>query len=415
MSWGLIGALAVIVVGCNSPQKPPPVEKDRTISSSEDMWEHQASKNGDEFMVRVVVRKVDTWKNAENDARHQAMSTACDMATKDYLRDMSKYDKNRDEIKRQILDQPNKYVKSSRVVETRRFDNDEKFGMYMAVTIDDQRLKNVLQDLGMIRQEIADKQILIVVYGGKNVEKDLVADTGRELAKWYNQQGYNATLWDDIATDIAEERNVGEKATEDFIQKFVENPEFAGDTEYQGTLSALRSRGRLVVGFNVIKVSVQGRTVNAAVKAFVKDMLQGRVFGNQQEPVTRTMAMDADRDIAISQACFEAAKKCSEKIVKETNDWYDKLERQGVGTEYTFRFSGFTEDEVQQIDKQWRATFSTGGDGHMEGTVYVRTYKGEEKGSQLCDKVDMMLKKGSLKARKPMPDSRATTFEFKKQ
>jgi hypothetical protein len=51
----------------------------------------------------------------------------------------------------------------------------------------------------------------------------------------------------------------------------------------------------------------------------------------------------------------------------------------------------------------------------MENGVYVRTYTGEETGAALCDKVDMMLKKAGLKGRKPLPNSRATTFEFKKQ
>ena len=412
----LVLAAAVVAAGChNEPKVPPKVEQDRGIDSSDEMWEPMGSKDGDEFLVREKVRVVDTLKNAEIDCRHACFSKAVDMAAKDYIQDMSKYDANADEIHRRIKQQPNKFIKRSTVLETRTLENDTQYGMYMKVLVDDQALKNVLQELGIIRQHIAEKQIILAIYGGKNVDKELIGDVGRQLAEYYNTQGYNASLWDDIATDIAEERNVGEKTTEDFIQKFVENPEFAGDAEYQGTLSALRARGRLVVGFNVIKVAVQGRTVNTGVKAFAKDLLQNRVFANHQEYNNRLMASDSDRDLAISQSVYESAKLCSGKIVKETNDWYDKLERTKVGTEYTFKFSGFSEDEVQQIDKQWRQTFSAGGDGNMEGSTYVRTYTGEEKGQMLCDKVDMMMKKAGLSARKPMPDSRATTFEFKKK
>jgi len=420
-SWvclGLAVCIVVLTAGCRNnpqPQTPPKTEEDRGIDTSEEMWAENVSRDGDAFEVTVTVRVKDTLANAKTDATEECFRKAVDMAVKDYLRDISKYDANADEINRQILNQASKYMKSNSVVQTKTFNNDKQYGMRMRVVINDQALKNVLQDLGMIRQNIAERKIIIVVYGGKNADKELTADLGRKLGEFYNRQGYNAVLWDEIATDIAEERNVGDRATEAFIQKFVENPEFQGDTEYQGTLTALRSRGRVVVGFNVIKVAVQNRTVNVGVKAFAKDLLTGRIFADVQKPGTRLLAADADRDIAISETLYKTAEECSAEVVKKTNDWYDKLERQKAGTEYTFKFSGFTEDEVQQIDKQWRQTFASGGDGNMESGTYVRTYTGEEKAGELCDKVDMMLKKGGLKARKPLPDSRATTFEFKKQ
>ncbi|MBI2921136.1 MAG: hypothetical protein HYY18_08640 [Planctomycetes bacterium] len=412
----LVLAAAVVAAGChNEPKVPPKVEQDRGIDSSDEMWEPMGSKDGDEFLVREKVRVVDTLKNAEIDCRHACYSKAVDMAAKDYIQDMAKYDANADEIHRRIKQQPNKFIKRSTVLETRTLENDTQYGMYMKVLVDDQALKNVLQELGIIRQHIAEKQAIIVVYGGKNVEKNLVAKVGRKLGEYYNVQGYNAILWDEVATDIAEERNVGERATEDFIQKFVENPEFQGDTEYQGTLTALRSRGRLVIAFNVNKVGIVNRTVSVSVHAFAKDLLTGRIIADEEKPSSRLLAGDADRDVAIHDAVYKASEELSASLLKKTNNWYDKLEVTKVGTEYTFKFSGFTEDEVQQIDRQWRQTFSAGGDGNMEGSTYVRTYTGEEKGQMLCDKVDMMMKKAGLSARKPMPDSRATTFEFKKK
>lgn len=413
---GLALAAAGFVAGCSDkPQAPPKTEEDRRIDTSEELWQENTSRDGDAFDVTVVVPVKDTINNANKDAREAARRRACDMAVKDYLRDNSKYDQNANEINRQILNQTAKYIKTDSVVKTQQFNNGHQYGMVLRVVINDSAIKNILQDLGMIRKEIGDRKAILAIYGGKNVDKELIGDVGRQLAEYYNKQGYNALLWDEIATDIAEERNVGEKATEAFIQKFVENPEFQGDTEYQGTLTALRSRGSLVIGFNVIKVAVQGRTVNTGVKAFAKDMVSGRVFANHQEYNNRLMANDSDRDLAISQSVYESAKLCSEKVLKETNDWFDKSEQLNKGTEYTFRFSGFSEDDIQLINKQWSATFTAGGDFTMEGSVYVRTIKSEMKGNELSGKVDMMLKKAGLKARAPLPDSRATTFEFKKQ
>lgn len=415
--WQGLGlTAAALIVGCSDkPQKPPKTEEDRRIETSDELWQENVSKDGDAFDATVVVPVKDTINNAQKDAREQARRRAMEMAVKDYLRDNAKYDANADEINRQILQQTAKFIKTDTEVKHQVFNNGHQYGLTLRVVANDQALKNVLQDLGAIRAGIAEKKLILVIYGGKTVDKELIGDVGRQLAEDYNKQGYTAILWDDIATDIAEERNVGDKATAAFIEKFVENPEFAGDTEYQGTLSALRSRGRLIVGFNVIKVSVEGRTVNTGVKAFSKDLLQGRVFANHQEYNKRQMASDSDHDLAISQSVYEAAKLCSKDALKETNDWFDKIEQLKQGTEYTFKFSGFSEDDIQQIDKQWRQTFSSGGDGHMEGTTYIRTYTGTEKAAELCDKVDMMLKKGSLSAKKPLPDSRATTFEFKKK
>ncbi|MCE9582713.1 MAG: hypothetical protein K8T20_09490 [Planctomycetes bacterium] len=417
MFWqGFALAAAAFIVGCHDkPQTPPKTEEDRRIDTSDELWQENVSKEGDAFDATVVVPVKDTINNAQKDAREQARRRALEMAVKDYLRDNAKYDQNADEINRQILQQTAKYIKTDTEVKHQVFNNGHQYGLTLRVVANDQALKNVLQDLGAIRAGIAEKKLILVIYGGKNVDKDLIGDVGRQLAEDYNKQGYTAILWDDIATDIAEERNVGDKATEAFIQKFVENPEFAGDTEYQGTLSALRSRGRLMVGFNVIKVAVQGRTVNTGVKSFAKDLVQGRVFANHQEYNNRQMANDSDKDLAISQSVYESAKLCSKASLKETNDWFDKIEQLKQGTEYTFKFTGFGDDEVEQIDKQWRQTFSSGGDGNMEGKSYVRTYTGTEKGAELCDKVDMMLKKGGLSAKKPLPDSRATTFEFKKK
>ncbi|KAF0245228.1 MAG: hypothetical protein FD180_1775 [Planctomycetota bacterium] len=412
---GLSLAAAAIVAGCSDkPQAPPP--DDRSIETSDEKWENNPVRSdGDAFDVSVSVPVQDTIANAKEDAKDECFRKAVDQATKDYLRDTDKYRSNQKEIDRQILQQPAKYVKSHSELRHMVFQRGQMYGLELRVVIDDQRIKNVLQDLGTIRTEIAEKKAILAIYGGKNADKELVGDLGRQLAEYYNKQGYNAVLWDEIAADIAEERNVGEKATEAFIQKFVENPEFAGDQEYQGTLTALRSRGSLVIGFNVIKVSVVNGTVNAGVKAFAKDMVSGRVFANHQEYGNRRMARDSDRDLAMSESLYEAAKLCSAKVVKETNDWFDKSEQLQKGTEYTFKFSGFSEDDIQLLNKQWSATFSTGGDFHMEGTAYVRTYKSEMKGNELVQKVDMMIKKAGLKAKPPMPDSRATTFEFKRQ
>ncbi|MEK7469787.1 MAG: hypothetical protein AAB074_20655 [Planctomycetota bacterium] len=414
---GLFLAAAVIVAGCSSKEQPPPkTDEDRSIDTSEEKWENNPLRSdGDAFDVSVSVPVRDTIANAKQDAKDECFRQAVDKATKDYLRDLDKYRKNQDEINRQIIQQAAKYVKSHSELRHMVFKNGQMYGLELRVVVDDQRIKNVLQDLGAIRTEIAEKKAILAIYGGKNVDKELIGDLGRQLAEYYNKQGYNALLWDEIATDIAEERNVGEKATEAFIQKFVENPEFAGDQEYQGTLTALRSRGSLVIGFNVIKVSVQNGTVNTGVKAFAKDMVSGRVFANHQEYGNRRMANDSDRDLAMSQSLYEAAKLCSEKLVKETNDWFDKGEQLQKGTEYTFKFSGFSEDDIQLLNKQWSATFTTGGDFHMEGSAFVRTYKSEMKGNELVQKVDMMIKKAGLKAKSPLPDSRATTFEFKRQ
>ncbi|NUN47617.1 MAG: hypothetical protein HUU15_02140 [Candidatus Brocadiae bacterium] len=404
------------VAGCASePQTPPKTEGDRGIETDTEFWQENISTEGDAFMVTVVVPVKDTLKNAKDDARTLGMRRACEMAVKDYLRDISKYEANQDEINRQILNQSQKFLKDNREVKSETSKNGKQYGLVLRVVVNDQAIKNVLQDLGMIRAAIAERKVILAIYGGRNVDKELIGDVGRSLAEYYNKQGYNAVLWDEIAQDIADERNVGEKSTEAFIQKFVESPEFQGDAEYQGTLGALRNRGRLVIGFNVIKVSVQNGTVNTGIKAFAKDLLTGRVFANHQEYGNRTMARDSDRDLAISESTYKAAEACSGKIVKETNDWFDKNEQLKKGTEYTFRFTGFSDDDILLIDKTWRDTFSGGGDGNMEGGAYVRTYTGEETGAALCDKVDMMLKKAGLKARKPLPNSRATSFDFKKQ
>lgn len=408
-------AAAWFVAGCSN-DPPPRTDEDRRIDVSEEKWENiPAHWKDDAFDVSVSVPVKDTIANAAKDATEECRRQALDKAVKDYLRDLDKYEANRDQISNRILRQTAKFILRHSEIKHLVYQNSKMYGLELRVWVDEPRVKNELQDMGAIRQEIGEKKVIIAVYGAKSVDKTLIQDAGRELAKWFNQQGYTALLWDEIKTDIAEERETGDKATEAFISKFIESPEFKGDEEYEGTLTGLRSRASLCIGFNITKVGVKNSTVSTEVKAFAKDLVSGRVFGNQQEPGIRQVGRDVDSDVAISQTVYATAKACAEKILVETNKWFDKSEQLQKGQEYTFTFKGFTEDDIQLINKQWSNTFTTGGDFHMEGTNYVRTYKSEMKSDELRQKVEMMLKKAGLKAKGPMPDNRATSFVFTKQ
>ena len=46
---------------------------------------------------------------------------------------------------------------------------------YFKLQVNDQAIKQVLQDLGMIRKEIGERKAILVIYGGKTVDKTLGA------------------------------------------------------------------------------------------------------------------------------------------------------------------------------------------------------------------------------------------------
>ncbi|MDQ7779942.1 MAG: hypothetical protein RDV41_09560 [Planctomycetota bacterium] len=414
-----LACLACLVfVGCQSrPTVPPVVEQPRTVDVTEELWASDVGKDGTWFIVTETVPIKDTVRNAGIDAREAARRKAVQMATKEILESPGKYDENVETIDRKILMQPQNYIVSEDVVKAQTFNNGQYYGIKIKVDVDRHKLAKVLQDIGLIRQKLGEKKVIIAVHGKTQMSEELVEDFSRKLGEYFNNAGFEAVLWDEIKTDIAEERNVGEAATEEFIAKFVEDPEFVGDTKDQGSLTLLRNRGRLLIGYNVNKVSVTGTTVNAGVKAFMKDLASGRIVADEQNVGSRIMGRDTDQDLAVSAVLYDIAKECSESLVKKAHDWFDKEEKLDTakGRTITFIFKGYTAEELVRISKIMRDTFSKGLEIKSFEDTLQAEYRTTERVLDLQEKIRMNLKKNSVTAKEVPPDSAATTVTFEKK
>ncbi len=409
---------ALVAAGCQPrPTVPPPVEQPRTIEVTEELWASDVGKEGTWYIVTETVPVKDTLRNAGIDAREAARRKAVAMAAQEILESLEKYNESIETIDRKILLQPQNYIVSEEVVKAQSFNNGQYYGIKIKVDVDRHKVAKVLQDIGLIRQKLGEKKVVIAVYGKTKATEDLVDDFSRKLGEYFNNAGFEAVLWDEIKTDIAEERNVGEVATEEFITKFVEDPEFVGDDKVQGTLTLLRNRGRLMIGYNVNKVSITGKTVNAQVKAFMKDIASGRIVADEQNVGSRIIGSDTDQDMAVSVVLYDTAIECSEKLVKKAHDWFDKEEKLDTakGRVLTFIFKGYSAEELVRISKVMRDTFSKGLEEKAFGDTLQAEYRTTERVRDLTDKIAMNLKKNALTAKNPPPDSAATTVTFEKK
>lgn len=409
---------ALVAAGCQPrPTIPPRVERPRTIEVTEELWASDVGKEGTWYIVTETVPVKDTLRNAEIDARQAARRKAVAMAVQEILENPEKYNENLETIDRKLLLQPQNYLVSEERVKWQVFNNGQFYGIKLKVNVDRHKVAKVLQDIGLIRQRLGEKRVIIAVYGEAKMSEELIDDFSRKLGEYFNTAGFEAVLWDEIKTDIAEERIVGEVATEEFITRFVEDPEFMGDEKVQGTLTLLRNRGRLMIGYNVNKVSITGTTVNAGVKAFMKDLVSGRIIADEQSFGSRIMGRDTDRDLAMSAVLYDIAIECSEKLVKKAHDWFDREEKLDVarGRVLTFIFKGYSAEEIVRISKMMRDTFSRGLEEKTFGDIYQVEYRTTERVRDLCDKIRINLKKNNLTAKEIPPDSAATTITFEKK
>jgi hypothetical protein len=414
----VVGLVALFAAGCQPrPTVPPRTEQPRTIEVAEEMWASDVRKEGNWFIVTDSVPVKDTMRNAAIDAMEAARRKAVAMATQDILESVEKYNENIETIDRKILLQPQNFIIEAIEVQAKIFNNGQFRGTKIKVNVDRHEIAKVLQDIGLIRQKLGEKKVVIAVYGKTKMSEELVDDFSRKLGEYFNNAGFEAVLWDEIKTDIAEERNVGEVATEEFIAKFVEDPKFVGDDKVQGTLTLLRNRGRLLIGYNVNKVSITGTTANAGVKAFMKDLASGRIIADEQNVGSRIIGRDTDQDLAISTVLYEIAAKCSDELVKKAHDWFDKEEKLDTakGRVLTFVFQGYSAEELVSISKVMRDTFSRGLEEKAFGDTLQMEYRTTERVRDLCDRIRMNLKKNGLTAKEILPDSAATTVTFEKK
>ena len=412
---------ALACAGCNQPPAPrtmpPNTSKTGPINTAPELWTSDVGKDGTWFIATEVVpwRPGEPLSDVTQEARLACMRGAMRMAIKEILEDPSKYEGARDTIERKLLDQPNNYIVESIPVLTQQWENN--YGMKMKVNVDREKISSKLQEIGLIRQRLGEFKAVVCVYGGKNAKEDLVDDLARKLGEYLNRNGFSAVLWDEIKTDIAEERNMNEAATEAFLAKFVENPEFRGDEKIEGTLTLLRNRARVVIGYNVIKAAASQGMANAGVKAFAKDLTTGQIVADEQTFNTRIVPSGGDPDLAVAETAYETAIEVSKALTSKTLAWFDAQEKRAgqTGKTFVFIFKGYSQDELTRLSKLLREVFA--GDTKMKqlDDQLIVEAPSTERILALQEKVTKLLKKNAMIAADVPIDSEATSVVFKKK
>lgn len=280
------------------------------------------------------------------------LKKAIEITVKDLLRDPSLYKEKENEIQRLFVQQYQKFLISQKVLEKKVFGDNSKMGAKVQVVVSREKLtKEIATE---IRSNTATRMILIVRKPKKSGGVDAVTDDYLEtltesLSGDFVERGFEPKLWRDIRRNLAERRDAGDAQLEKFLEKFVEESDWANekDDQYKLPLIVLRSKARFLVGFQFRVLSKTGLTYRCAIRADVRDLFNQRSLGAVQEEAVEPIGSQSL--VSAREKCvLKAAKLINGKLGAKIQKYLRIIEKKRKA--YEFNFVGFSEDDIARLE-----------------------------------------------------------------
>lgn len=354
-------SLCALVTACASekPVRPGPnpnnVDKRDTLLAGEDGALFQPNADADENTI--VVSDFVSIRNGDEAAADRALmdkilKKAIVLAIKNALRDPALYKEKENEIQRLYVQQYQKFLVSQKVLEKKVFGDNSKMGAKVEVTVAGDKLEKELST--EIRSNAAIRMILIVRKPVKSalvdsVSEEYIADLTESLSGDLVERGFEPKLWNDIRRNIAESRDAGNAQLEKFLEKFVEDSDWANekDEKYGLPKIVLRSRGRFLVAFRFEDLGKKGLTYRCTLRADIYDLFNERSLGvfyqSGKEPIGNKSLSEA-RVKCVSRASKDLNGQLGTKIQK-TLRLAEKRKK-----DYVVNFVGFSEDDISRLE-----------------------------------------------------------------
>lgn len=413
-----LAALVFCAAGCHTDPPPPPVvprvdvppeHRDVVIDRGE-MYGHRIEPQAEEFtfLVRgniavtqsVDIARVDLYDQLRRDALTYVIKKTKSPAW---------FDQNRGRME-DLLSQSQNYIQETKLAREEVYDDGKRIGAQVVFVVDRARLARDVDRVGDT-PVTTKNQMLLTIHGTAAVEADLLTDVGHRLSARFDEAGFEVRLWDDVRTEIAEDRNLQDVEVDSFMKRLVEDPKYAPEDKYQGTLTLLRRYGRLILAYNIYELRVDRGEVQVGIKVHLRDADRGTVVVSDQGSLARPVG-SRTVTIAKTETVAELAAQLSDKMSKEATTWYLRLqERPTEAIELVF--AGFTPEQEEQIERVLRNRMDR--DVQVtprDGAMVVSVNHPRSQLLDLRDSVERLLKSEGLTFTASRPSTEEARIQF---
>ncbi len=412
-----LAALLACVAGCTNAPPPPPVpprvvvppERRDVVIDRNEMFGHRIEPQAEEFtfLVRGNIAVTQSVDMARIDLYDQLRRDALTYVIKK-TKSPSWFDQNRGRME-DLLSQSQNYIRETNLAREEVYDDGRRIGAQVVFIVDRARLARDVDRVGDTPVTTRN-QMLLTVHGATAVEADLLTDVAHRLSARFDEAGFEVRLWDDVRTEIAEDRNLRDVEVDSFMKRLVEDPKYAPDDKYQGTLTLLRRYGRLLLSYNIYELRVDRGEVQVGIKVHLRDADRGAVVVSDQGSLARPVG-SRTVTIAKTEAVAELAGQLSERMSTEATTWYLRLQERPTEA-IELAFTGFTPEQEDQIVRVLRDRLDR--DVQVtprDGTLVVSVNHPRSRLLDLRDSVEKLLKSEGL----PFTASRPSTEEARIQ